>query len=179
MKNDNDKIDINELKVILDRTIVFIENCDTKASVTLATIGVIATIFFSSNLVPLSFKCICDVNGETRILIIILLVLSLASVVVGIIKLISVLFARAKVSGSNSVIYFSDIAELDNCKSYTKKMQQCTYDDLYNDYSKQIYINAQICSKKHVLYNAGLVFSFSGICTLAILLTITNIVWGG
>lgn len=166
--NNNNNIDTNELNTILDRTIGFIRTCDTKASIILATIGVIATICFSNDLI----LAVHDLIHEMNIIILIVFGLAILAVSAGVACLIAVLFARAKVSKSKSVIYFKDIYELYDGNSYILRLHNCTYDELFEDYAKQIYINAEICSKKYKYYNKGLILSFFGIFALIILLSL-------
>lgn len=150
----------------LDRIIGFINNCDTKASIILALIGVIVTVIFSGNM-PDKFLQIYgkekEISSCGSILYIILCLASVIAVVVGMLFLAAVLFARITGSNKDSKIYFGDIAENINAESYIEKVKSITVDTYIEDIARQIYINSKICKKKYHFYNTGLVVGLVGL----------------
>lgn len=155
-KKEKNVIKIEELNAILDRTIGFVENCDTKASIMLALFGVLLTVICTSNVTDSIIEIIdnvaTDISGGDYVYIfssIIAMIFVAASVV----ELVLVLTAKIDRSGLDSPIYFKDISENVNCHIYGSKIKMLSEDAYIDDIINQIYVNSQICSKKYERYN--------------------------
>lgn len=183
--NDKEEVceEINNIDIakdILDRIIGFINNCDIKASISLGLFGVIITIFFTTNggvkfvdiikrvIVAVSF---CD------ILFLISLSIAVIMFVFGLWKLISVLSASIKLSGKDSIIYFKDIAENQDCNQYYSKFIAANKNIILKDFIAQIHINSKICSRKFGLYNKGLYCSLGGLVLFILLFIMGNLIY--
>jgi hypothetical protein len=152
---------INRIEIAektLERTIGFVNSCDTKASIVLALVGILLTVI--STELPtyiVSTKGKDDFqNSVIFMLFIACTVLSFLFIAIATAFLISVLFGRLNSSG-NSNIYFGNIKSynLDDYKKRIKYLTDCNYE---RDLIEQIYINARICSKKYRKFNISLVF---------------------
>jgi hypothetical protein len=165
-------IKAEELNVILDRTIGFVENCDTKASIVLALFGVILTVICASNItnsiVNIADKVKENINGGGCLYILCVMVAVLL-VTISIIELLLVIGAKIDKTGLDSKIYFKDISENVNCCTYGNKIKELSEDSYIDDIITQIYINAQICTKKYERYNVAIKFGAVGTIMFAIL----------
>lgn len=107
------------------------------------------------------------------IVIIMLLVVYVLSAAVAIVFSSLSLVARLKFKnkGSNSVIYFGDIAKLSS-EEFLSKTAQMTEDDIVKDLKKQILINSRISKRKLKYFNWGLISSMVLFVSAIILLII-------
>lgn len=157
---------VETMQNTLDRIVEFINNCDTKASIILALIGVIITIIFSGN-VPGNFLQMYgnakELSSFGSVLYIVLCIAAVIAVAAGMILLVSVLFARVTGSSKDSKIYFGDIAENASDENYIEKVKSMTLNMYMEDIARQIYINSKICRKKYHFYNVGLVVGLVGL----------------
>lgn len=158
--------DIDTAQRTLDRIIGFISNCDTKASIMLAVLGVILTIVFTSSIFD-NIVCMADTISKSLSLcnwiFIFLSALATFLFIFGVVKLTMVLYAMVNISGKDSKIYFLDISENKDNDFYRKKLQKIKSIELLDDIVNQIYINSTICSKKYKRYNNGLKYSLIGL----------------
>ena len=120
------QIKAEELNVILDRTIGFVENCDTKASIVLALFGVILTVLCASNItnsiVDIADKVKENINGG-GCLYILCVIVAVILMTISIIELLLVIDAKIDKTGLDSKIYFKDISENVNCCTYGSKIK--------------------------------------------------------
>jgi hypothetical protein len=178
----NTKIDKDDLYKILERNDLWINNCDTKASIILGFIGVILGILFASDYITKIseiYKYMIDNIRFLTILYIIITSLSICTVVVGVLFLLFVLvpktnaeiFKEKEVTG-NSLIFFSSITKNKSFQEYESKIKICSEGDLLNDITSQIYICSLICDKKFQNYKRGLFLSILGFAIFAIMIVI-------
>ena len=154
----------DELKNILDRIIVFIENCDSKVSYLLSAFGVIFTILFTLKFPNLKFiECTLAQPSVSCLFILSLLgfVFSLMCFIKGLYHFTQVLIARTQCTHyQKSKLFFGHIAtKYENYQEYLSDVNQITDDAYREDLSSQIYTNSQICNKKFEQYNIGFKFS--------------------
>ena len=163
----NKKLSVEEkvtfMQDTLARIIGFIQNCDTKASIVLAVIG----IAFSS----ISFSVVSNDGIRERLIgngnnwLIFLYIISIGFVLVGIFFLIKVLSAKLgkDINVDKSMIYFKDIADYATFNEYDDKLEASGYVDILNDLRQEVYENAKICKTKYLTYNKGLKISVIGL----------------
>lgn len=179
--NNLKKIEKDDALDILDRTIGFINNCDSKASVVLGIFGVLLTILFSSEGV-LKLKSIIKIAINTgtcySVLYCIFLFCTAGGFTFGIVKLLQVLFPKTdcddlKQEGLelNSKIFFGSICKNSTYKQYKLKMMNCSEDEYLNDIISQIYLNSIICDMKFENFKTGVKVALIGFVTFLI-------VWG-
>lgn len=186
MSNSENKyeISIEDANTILERTINFIQNCDNKASIFLGALGVVFTISFTTE----GFNSIISIIKKMttpltccNFIYLTLALISMISVIIGVINLIVVLGAKTTLKKANkdlkqnSKIYFWDIAK-SNYETYKKSLLNLEEDTLKDDIISQIYINSCICKKKYMHYKLGLLFSLIGLAVFLIL-WILGYVW--
>jgi len=154
-----------KLKKDLDRILIQISNCDNKASILLAVIGIIVGLttsaFSSLSFVKNLINNIIE-NNTTNIILAVLISTILLSYlicfIIAFIELILVLIARTeskkykKCENKKSLIYFGDITNFPY-EEFSKKIDNQTDNDINEDLKCQIYINAKICAKKFKFYN--------------------------
>lgn len=166
---------IQDARDILDRIIGFISNCDVKASIVLGILGIILTIFFTGpglgllqELLLISYTFLSFIN----IVYLLGLASSFIAFVFGVCKLLSVLHAKIEPSGSDSKIYFCDIASNSCYEHYKVKFLRSDNTDQLNDLLSQVFVNARICKCKFRAYNYGLFFSICGSSLFLVLLVL-------
>ena len=136
----------------LERNIGFINTCDTKASIILATVGVLITIFFTSDVLTKSVsivKAVCKEKGCFNILYLIFLVISILILLLGLKNLISVLIGRVdnisdecKDLKYGSRIFFAGIVNSGKISTYRTKFLKMTDEEYLDEIINQIYINS-------------------------------------
>lgn len=171
-----------ELTEILDRIILWTENCDSKTSIILGGFGVITGIFLATDYVSKFLSIyrymISQINFWTVVYLIFCFI-SLGLMIVGCICWIIVLFARVNPSGlsdrgikSDSLIFFSSISKHKTLSSYKQKLKKCEKAQMEDDLISQIYICSIICDKKFKYYNLGLLFALIGVALFVVLILI-------
>ena len=156
----------------LDRTIGFVNNCDSKSSVILGIFGVIITILLSSegiNELKNIIKSAITEDTTCGVFYLIFLFVSGAVFSFGSFKLLMVLFANTNCGDDNQVdlerdskIFFGSICNNANFKQYKEKLTTYSEEDYLNDIISQIYINSVICNKKFENYKNGMKISIIG-----------------
>lgn len=170
--NNLKKIEKDDALDILDRTIGFVNNCDSKASVVLGVFGVLLTILFSSESIT-ELKSIVKeaISAGTCSGVLYWVILSCTAVgfIFGIVKLLQVLFPKTdcdelKQDGLelNSKIFFGGICKSSTYKKYKEKMMRCSEDEYLNDIISQIYLNSVICDKKFKNFKIGVLAALIG-----------------
>lgn len=152
------------------------ENCDTKASIALAFIGVIIPLLLSNDYVVNSIEKLLIAfvtywkNGNGRFsLMATLMFLSLISFIstslICSLSLISCLKARLKCNYP-SVIFFYAISKLKN-DEYKKLVSQQTEESYLEDKLNQIHTCSRVCSLKFDRYKRAI--TYLRICILSLL----------
>lgn len=147
----------------------WINNCDSKASILLALIGVFLPIAFTSdfllegineesrNIVGLfSGNCSCRVWGS--VLLILLLGISVFYFIKALCFLFSVLFARldsGRKEKDSSVCFFKSIGEY-SFDEYKQIVGSISNDKLIEDKLRQVHDCSKICTQKFLNYNKGI-----------------------
>lgn len=158
----------DELNSILDRNSAWIENCDTKASIILGCIGVIASVFLASDYVATFYDIISAILGRTYIslglfIFLTITMISLLGIILGCIFLVDVLIPKTNIKdfenrgvSPNSVIFYSSIAKIPSLTKYKNIIAKSSNDDLANEIISQIYVCSIICDQKFCSYKKGL-----------------------
>ena len=165
---------IEEAKSILDRIINFVHGCDTKASIVLGIVGVSLGLLLSDTYTKFIYHYLLE-NYKDKKCIAFIIVTSLITILLifGVVKLISVLVAKCKPSGNDSLVYFSDIAKNKSSAEYRTKFINASDKDIFLDLMNDVYENAKICRQKYKNYNIGLI----SVCVSALLLMIDIVIF--
>ena len=162
----------------LERNIGFIENCDNKASIVLAMIGIVTSIILTNEGLTKIFSiiktCINEKNLET-ICYLLVWGASILLIIAGIIMLVRMIVAKTSAESilerkCDSLIYFSSICENNDDKSYNRRFYKQSKEALLDDLIEQIYVNAKIADNKYKKYNYGLWFTIIGFALFIICL---------
>lgn len=148
-------------------------NCDTKASIVLAFIGVLVSITFTSDYLLKSIETQVNniivywrVGTGTFSISATLLFASLICFIILIglsfFHAISSLKANTKCD-NDSIIFFGKIANCTTKEEYIEKVNNITDKDLETDKLSQIFTCATICNKKFELYNKSVMFLYMGL----------------
>lgn len=161
----SDKIDI------LDRVINFVYNADTKASIALGLFGVFLTVIITGDSID-SIKEIVKASSESGnffdCLFLIICTMTIVSFIIGMYKLIRVLFPDIA-TAKESNIFFGSIAKNKSYKEYKEKLENLSKEDYLKDITSQIYINSKICTNKFKNFKYGILFSGCGATVFLIL----------
>ena len=174
--------DNEELNKILDRVNGWIENCDSKVSTILTGIGVLTGIILAtdylSKLISI-FHAACQNISILTVIYLALSFLSLGVLICGVLMLVGVLLARVNIKefknkgvNTDSLLFFSSIAQNKNFSKYRDKVNECSKQQLREDLICQIYICSLICDKKFKLYKKGLLFAIVGFGVFVLMIVI-------
>lgn len=159
------------------QVIGFTNSCDSKSSIVLGS--VLATV---SLVLGLSGKEIAyDLTGSDiwiQILIAIMLLLSVSSIILGIVNILNSVKARLNPSeyGDDSVsIYFGKIAKL-SLEDYRESVRCRNEQSYVSDLIAQIHTCSIICQHKYEHYNEGLRYSVIGIGLMIVTSVITLLI---
>ena len=168
-------IDHDKLLSILERNTTWIENCDNKASIALGIIGVIFSVFLTTDYMGICYNITKETFDAKTIACLsafytFLFFISLVGVVIGCCFLINVLiprysydvFLKKGVSGKSLIHYYS-IAKYTTLDNYKKELICCNTKNFNDDLIEQIYLCALICNQKFKSYKLGLYLSFGSI----------------
>lgn len=165
-----DKRDINEYAdKTYEQVSSWINNCDSKASIQLALIGVFLPIAFTSdfllNGIAAELKSIvgifsgnCTFRAWGSVLLILLLSASIFYFVKSIHSLFVVLFARLEDSRkeeSPSVSFYKSIGE-HSYEEYKQIVGDISVEQLTDDKLRQVHDCSKICTQKFLNYNKGI-----------------------
>ncbi len=166
----------------LERNIDFINSCDTKTSIVLALVGVLMTIILTNDGLATIYGVICNsIAGKTfcDVLYLLAVAASVCKLVFGIWKLISVLVAKVdpitkgrKQDQNPSMIFFGGILSNGGIDAYRKKFASMKDTELLDDLISEIYVNAEIATRKYKRYNIGLKCSVLGFAFFIVLLLV-------
>ena len=175
-KKEDYKVSKSDCIDILDRTLGFVRNCDSKASAILAIYGVIFTIILTTDSPKMFISKICFVfamKSFGNILFIVLLVITVLINFSGLIQIFLVLNVKVKVEqkkelDNESKIFFEDIQKK-NYVEYKERLLKMSEEDFLDDIISQIYKNSKICSKKYKRYKIGFILSSIGFLAFSFL----------
>lgn len=170
--NNYNKIDKEDALDILNRTIEFVKNCDSKATGVLGIFGVLLTILFSSDGVKdLKGVIKAAINSGTSCGILYIFFLACAGVglAFGIAKLLQVLFPKIECTELqqenlelDSKIFFGHICKNPTYVIYKDKMMKLDEEEYLNDIISQIYLNSLICDRKYKNFKIGVIVALIG-----------------
>lgn len=154
----------------LERNIGFVTNCDNKTSVILSVIGVLLAIVLTNDGLLRIFSIVCScIEAKTPSCNLYLFCLAVAASIMfsGMYNLVNVLIAKTSVKANgleevDSMIFFTGIRKHIVFKDYHSKFNTMTNEDLLKDLVRQIYINADIASRKYRKYNCGVKLTLIG-----------------
>ncbi len=182
----NLKYEKDDLYQSLDRTTTWIENCDTKTSVVISGIGIIAAIILSSDYITKIksiIKYMIDNLSFWTAVFLLITAIALVFCISGCYHLYRVLVPRVdtglykeKGLNSESLIYFLAISKRKSFIDYKSELEKCSENNLINDIISQIYICSKICSQKFDYYTRGLNLVVIGLISLGIMMIIGSIV---
>lgn len=146
----------------------WINNCDSKASILLALVGVILSIALTSDYIFVGVENLIKdvtflIKGSGRkcacasFFMLVILGIAIAFFTDCISNLLSVLYARLDDSRDKenpSICFYRSIGAK-SYDDYKKLVEDISDDDLKEDKLRQVYDCAKICTKKFVLYNDG------------------------
>ena len=159
--------DLDKHKV-LDTVNQWIFNCDTKASIVLATLGVFLTIIFSSDIGSFMASTIKASIGEVTVCNVIYLCIMLSGAILlisGIYKLVRVLIPTINLK-HKSVMFFGNVASYPSFEDYYEAVNSCDSEEIGSDLLHQIYAASTICNLKFKNQKIGIVLSSLGIAIL-------------
>lgn len=161
-----------DLPSTLDRIIVWINNCDTKTSIVLGGLGVIAGIFLASDYISKIIDIVRFMTSHINVWAVIYLILffgSIAVLLAGCFFLFRVLISVTDTKSykergikEESLIFFSSIAKNKTLSAYKKKVLKTDNAQFDEDVISQIYTCSIICDTKFRNYNTGLLLSLVG-----------------
>lgn len=175
----------------LDTINMWINNCDTKASIILGSIGVIATIFLSSDYARIMKRVIENsvVNiNFWKIIYIVILFIAIVCCGIGILYFVlcitpniilntksfdAIIKKNKDKDNFDSIMFYGSISLFDY-KSYQEKVKiRCdNFDDVMRDLTFQIYSAACICNLKFVRLKKGIIFFLIGLIVCVLQLVI-------
>ncbi|WP_409276152.1 Pycsar system effector family protein [Neobacillus sp. SCS-31] len=157
----------------LDRHLDWIKNCDTKSSIVLAVIGIFLSVFTSEHSInmlnDILTKSVHNISFS-NFLYLLLFTLFWCIFLYGAYCLIRVLIPRLgkdaqlydRTTHKDSLYYFEDISK-NTFSEYKDKMLSLSQSDELTDILSQIFINANICTRKYTYYSKGIKYAFLGI----------------
>ena len=166
MSEEYRKAQIEEAQNILDRIIGFINNCDQKAGIMLATIGVMIAVGCTSDSFTELKRIVDEImkfKGCRDYAFFIWIIVSVSSLCFGLYKIILSLTAcidpnilkEKGISEIKSIIFFGDISNRNDFNDFKKDFTDTSVEEYLNDLLSQIYINSHICDRKFENYNKG------------------------
>lgn len=173
VNNNRIVMDKNELNRVLERTIGWINNCDTKISVILSGLVILFGVFLATDHLKKSvtiIKCMLDNFSIFAIIYLTFALISILLVLIGVGLLIMALLPRTNILkykekkvNSVSLLFFSTISNYSSINEYKKEIEKCNEKQFIDDLINQIYVCSLICHKKFEYYKKGLFFSIIGI----------------
>ena len=148
---------ISDAEAVLNRTISFMENSESKTGIALTMVGVMLTVIFAlaGDDVMSMFSAIHHNPNATGILFILLFFLSLAASMYGMCQFARVLVPSLECE-KDSRIYFEKISGNRDYEEYRSKMERYGPEDHLDDLWSQIYANSKICIRKYRYFKHGL-----------------------
>ena len=173
---------VEEAKATLERINSWINNCDTKAGVILALLGVILTLVMTNEGPSACYEIASKAMANrtfSDIFYLVIWFVSFACLIFGLYRLISALFAtinseknkQAKLE-TDSRVFFGSIGATPTYQEYRDKFAEMTIAEYTNDLLSQVYINSLIANKKFKNYNQGLKYAIIGFCWFIVMFII-------
>lgn len=172
----------------LERNIGFINSCDTKTSIVLASIGVLLTIILTNDGLATIFRIIgYSIDGRSfcDVLYLAVLLLSVCMLIIGLGKLVSVLIAKTEPlpkdknhNNGSSMIFFGGILKNGDSITYRNRFITMKDAELLDELISEIYINAEIATQKYRRYNQGLKLVIWGFVIFVFMLLVGKYVYG-
>lgn len=184
MKNSNYKMQKkNDLIDRLDRILSWTNNCDTKTSIILATLGILTTLFGSEFFIE-KFKTIIFYNlvsiDFSKIIFLLLLITGFCCYLIGLFFLILELFPSLITKNNHnltqsSTFFFGMIINKE-LSVFKQEILSLKIDEEIDDLISQVYINSVICERKYRFVKRGVFFSCLGFSSVCVLLCIGYII---
>ena len=178
------ELDKDDLFHILDNVNAWIGNCDNKASIILAAIGIVASVILSTD----TFRSLTDLikadlsNGGLNRLLAGCVLLSLVLMLVGIFFLVQVItpnliytykhteHGRTVTSDFPSLMFYGQVAKQDSVDKYHANIMGVDNNSVYKDLCFQIFSASKICTTKFQNLKKGLAFFFIGLSLFVLFL---------
>lgn len=154
---------------IHNQIIGWTENCDTKASIMIAFVGIFVSVLFTSDYILRSIQNIFtpivqlfkgDVGCFDIIAFFVIIFLLGSFFFIGWAILLLINTLRGKISykgnASKSLIFFQSIQNYKSYEEYLEKIESIDEEELQKDKFEQIYICARICAGKFKDYNKAI-----------------------
>ena len=191
MCKNRDYKSIESLELSLDRVNSWISNCDQKAGLLLATIGIVLAILFATDFVDVVkssiiepfMLCLKEPDhyefSSSRFFFSISLLLSVLTCVISSVYALRTISAELNAKEiskfnpsllSNSYLFFQTISS----KSY-EDFSEFEGVEYQKDLLSQIYINSSICSKKFGFYKVALRCFYAVVLNIALMLSLIHI----
>lgn len=180
-------IDKEYLLIIQENVMFWIENCDNKTSVILGVVGIILTIFITSDSISkLVINIEESINNMNWINLIYLITVALTILLLGISM---TFFVKVLISNidtktidkkdikTNSLLHFSSINEIESNDEYIKKIKATNEDNYLKDLTSQIMIRSHITTIKFKNYNRGVKFLVKATILLFISVILSYIIF--
>ena len=166
-------VENEDLMNILSQINQWINNCDTKASILLALIGILVGVIFSNkyNYKLVSIYYLNPLPPSWQLIIYsIFLIISVIMILLGILNFLKIICPKFNVDSSNkdSLIFYASISE-NSLKEYENKIKSAEY-SFREDLISQIHINASICTEKFENYKQGLKLTITGFILITVLI---------
>jgi hypothetical protein len=165
--------DNEELFQILDRIILWIGNCDTKASIFLGSMGVVIGVLLGTDYVTFMIntcKALQTYPPSALIAFVVPFVFSIVLMIVGVFFLLLSILPTTTIGEYpkkdvylDSLLFFTTIASNSGVDELTNKILSSTDASKSKDIISQIYVCSIICSLKFKRYKRGVLFSSAGI----------------
>lgn len=151
----------------LERNLDFISNCDNKASIVLALVGILLTFLLSNDGLESIVRIVrahSNTSSGRADFLFWLLILSSLGLLVGISLLVSILLGIRKPMGTkkskdDSLIFFEGIASR-TAEGYEKDVQSADEETFLAQLVENLYINAKIAKIKYDRLDWGIIFAF-------------------
>ena len=165
-----DKKDINEYAdKTYEQVSLWINNCDSKASILLALIGVFLPIAFTSDFllagITAEIKNVvgiisgdCSCRAWCSVLLVLLLGVSVFFFIKSLRSLFVVLFARlddSRTEENPSVSFYKSIGDY-SFEEYKQLVEAISDEQFTEDKLRQVHDCSKICTKKFINYNNGI-----------------------
>lgn len=173
-------MDVVEKRAALETVNFWINSVDTKASILLASYGVIISVLLSQPIIDHIIKItksLFQIRSFSTSIISVFVVFVPVLFFTGIALLVKSLTPRIikKNGGSvsiQSISFFAAVSQHKTFDSYLQKVYECQNDTEFyeNDLLTQIYFASRICTRKHVDLRRGIILSATAVFFFIVLL---------
>ena len=151
----------------LDRANNICVNCDNKASVVLAIVGVILAAILSEEGEGVVFKLVKSYlsmnSGFGDVVYRGVTLIALIASIIGVVLIVSVLFAQKKNEDIYSVVFFGDVAKFTSHEKYLDRLREMSDREYWIDLETQVYQVSRIAKSKCWRLNFGIIFLLIGV----------------